>query len=210
MTSNFGGRYGFPGFYWVFVSTTGLESFFFEARKALQKIFFAFFFSATRVALLQNEIAPKSFFRVGFWQNGFFTDFHFWAAGFFFRGFVSSFFIGKNAQKNPPGKCPGKILQYLFKPRRRLSPVQWPKSFSPALFHSFAPAIQTQFQAQFQFFTTRICRGGHLSGPLNRLNGPRKCHFAPPENVPQKPVKWSKKSAILGHVNALVGRFRTI
>ena len=38
---DFGGGYGFPGFYrHIFVSTTGLERFFFEARKVLQKIFF--------------------------------------------------------------------------------------------------------------------------------------------------------------------------
>ena len=37
---DFGGRYGFPGFHRVFVSTTDLESFFFEARKVPQMIFF--------------------------------------------------------------------------------------------------------------------------------------------------------------------------
>ena len=48
---------------------------------------------------------------VGFWQNGFFADFYFWAAGFF-RGFrrriLSPHFCGKSAQKNPPGKSPAK------------------------------------------------------------------------------------------------------
>ena len=53
----------------------------------------------------------KDFIRVGFWQNGFFADFYFWAAGFF-RGFsrriFSPHFCGKSAQKNPPGKSPRK------------------------------------------------------------------------------------------------------
>ena len=51
------------------------------------------------------------FLRVGFWQNGFFADFYFWAAGFF-RGFCRRIFllilVGKRAQKNPPGKSPAK------------------------------------------------------------------------------------------------------
>ena len=50
--------------------------------------------------------------RVGFWQNGFFADFYFWAAGFV-RGFCRRIFSphfcgGKSAQKNPPGKSPAK------------------------------------------------------------------------------------------------------
>ena len=48
---------------------------------------------------------------VGFWQNGFFADFYFWAAGFF-RGFrrriFSPHFCGKSAQEIPPGKSPAK------------------------------------------------------------------------------------------------------
>ena len=37
---NFGGRYGFPGFYMVFVSTTGLESFSFRPEKLPKKFSF--------------------------------------------------------------------------------------------------------------------------------------------------------------------------
>ena len=49
--------------------------------------------------------------RVGFWQNRFFADFYFWAAGFFadfVAGFLLLIFVGKSAQKNPPGKSPAK------------------------------------------------------------------------------------------------------
>ena len=49
--------------------------------------------------------------RVGFWQNGFFADFYFWAIGFFRADFVAGFFlvfVGKSAQKSPPGKSPAK------------------------------------------------------------------------------------------------------
>ena len=49
--------------------------------------------------------------RAGFWQNGFFADFYFWAAGFF-RGFCRRMFllvfVGKRSQKIPPGKSPAK------------------------------------------------------------------------------------------------------
>ena len=49
---DFGGRYGCPGFYRVFVSTTGLEKFVFEARKVFRMFSFGggsvvFFFSAS-------------------------------------------------------------------------------------------------------------------------------------------------------------------
>ena len=52
--------------------------------------------------------------RVGFWQNGFFADFYFWAAGFF-RGFCrrifSPHFCGKKCPEKSSRKIPGKILQ---------------------------------------------------------------------------------------------------
>ena len=56
---------------------------------------------------------------VGFWQDGFFVDFDFWAAGFFSRilspDFFSSFLWGKSAQKNPPpGKAPAKSSKKFF------------------------------------------------------------------------------------------------
>ena len=54
------------------------------------------------------------YFRVGFWQNGFFADFYFWAAGFF-RGFsrriFSPHFCGKKCPEKSSKKIPGKILQ---------------------------------------------------------------------------------------------------
>ena len=37
-----------------------------------------------------------------------FADFYFWAAGFFLAGFFLLIFVGKSAQKNPPGKSPAK------------------------------------------------------------------------------------------------------
>ena len=56
-------------------------------------------------------------FRVGFWQNGFFADFYFWAAGFF-RGFsrriFSPHFCGKKCPEKSSGKIPGKILPKLY------------------------------------------------------------------------------------------------
>ena len=55
-------------------------------------------------------------FRVGFWQNGFFADFYFWAAGFF-RGFcrrIFSRFCGKKCPEKSSRKIPGKILQNLY------------------------------------------------------------------------------------------------
>ena len=55
--------------------------------------------------------------RVGFWQNGFFVDFYFWAAGFF-RGFCrrifSPHFCGKKCPEKSSRKIPGKILQNLY------------------------------------------------------------------------------------------------
>ena len=52
------------------------------------------------------------YLRAGSWQNGFFADSYFWAAGFFSRTFSPDFFllifVGKSAQKNPPGKSPAK------------------------------------------------------------------------------------------------------
>ena len=67
-------------------------------------------FSAFCKLKLRISVATRSL-SVGFWQNGFFAAFYFWAAGFF-RGFVAGFFllilVGKSAQKNPPGKSPAK------------------------------------------------------------------------------------------------------
>ena len=52
---------------------------------------------------------------VGFWQNGFFADFHLWD---FLRimlpEFFSPFCEGKSAEIIPPRKTPGKILQIIY------------------------------------------------------------------------------------------------
>ena len=62
----------------------------------------------------------KWILRVGFWQNGFFADFYFWAAGFFPRifspDFISSFLwekvprtiLQENPRENPPKFIPQK------------------------------------------------------------------------------------------------------
>ena len=55
----------------------------------------------------------KKFVRVGFFlQNGFFADFYFGAAGlsrgFCRRMFLLNFFVGRSAQRNPPGKAVAK------------------------------------------------------------------------------------------------------
>ena len=58
------------------------------------------------------------------------------------------------------------------RPRKSSSPVQLPKRFSPALFHSSAPAISnTVSNAISIFFTTRIRRHGHANKwrPQKRL-----------------------------------------
>ena len=55
-------------------------------------------------------------FRVGFWQNGFFADFYFWAAGVF-RGFSPGvflqIFVGKKVPRKILQENPGKVLQSL-------------------------------------------------------------------------------------------------
>ena len=65
----------------------------------------------------QHGYKPTINFRVGFWQNGFFADFYFWAAGFF-RGFprriFSPHFCGKKCPEKSSRKIPAKILQNLY------------------------------------------------------------------------------------------------
>ena len=55
------------------------------------------------------------FVRVGFWQNRFFADFYFWAAGSFLgfcrRIFLSSFFVGRVRIEKSSRKIPVQILQ---------------------------------------------------------------------------------------------------
>ena len=67
--------------------------------------------------------------RVGFWQNGFFADFYFWAAGFF-RGFSRRIFFphfcGKKCPKNPPGKSPQKSSKICTTKILRHISAEWP------------------------------------------------------------------------------------
>ena len=80
-----------------------------------QKVYVYVFYSLPQVrggqfrAKSRRKTTGRQFFRAGFRQNGFFADFYFWAAGFF-RGFSRRIFllifVGKSAQKNPPGKSP--------------------------------------------------------------------------------------------------------
>ena len=63
------------------------------------------------------KVTLKSLFRVGFWQNGFFADFYFWAAGFcrgFCRRIFSPHFCGKKCPEKSSRKIPDKILQILY------------------------------------------------------------------------------------------------
>ena len=67
----------------------------------------------------------------GFRQNGFFADFFFFGRQIFSRifspDFFSSFFVGKSAQKNPPGKSPEKSSKfYTTKILQHIS-ADWPE-----------------------------------------------------------------------------------
>ena len=67
--------------------------------------------------LLFTSFSFFGFVRVGFWQNGFFADFYFWAAGFF-RGFCrrmfSPHFCGEKCPEKSSRKIPDKILKMLY------------------------------------------------------------------------------------------------
>ena len=83
-------------------------------------LFCLFSFSPSVTALSHRNcrrLPDYSSIRVGFWQNGFFADFYFWAAGFF-RGFsrriFSPHFCGKKRPEKSSRKIPGKILQNLY------------------------------------------------------------------------------------------------
>ena len=85
------------------------------------------------------KVRASSLIRVGFWQNGFFADFHFWAAGIF-RGFCcrifSPHFCGKKCPENPqenPRQYPPKLIQ-------QKSPTHFCRGAGPSLggrFRSF-------------------------------------------------------------------------
>ena len=100
-------------------------------------------------------------FRVGFWQNGFFVDFYFCAAGFF-RGFCrrifSPHFCGKKCPEKSSRKIPGKILQNLYnKNPRQLSAEGLGQHFRS---HWRNVIIGRFFQWAFSMATATIVSGG--------------------------------------------------
>ena len=73
--------------------------------------------SQMTVGFLCGAGAETIIFRVGFWQNGFFADFYFWAAEFFrefSRRIFSPHFCGKKCPEKSSRKIPAKILQNLY------------------------------------------------------------------------------------------------
>ena len=74
--------------------------------------------------------SPNScFFRAGFWQNGFFADFYFLGRRIFSRNFLAGvfllIFVGKSAQKNPPGKSPRKSSKFCTTNILRHTSADW-------------------------------------------------------------------------------------
>ena len=84
--------------------------------KKRQKVSKSFRHFSTIFAQGKKRQRSSKSVRDGFWQNGFFADFYFWAAGFF-RGFCrrifSPHFCGKKCAEKSSRKIPGKILQNL-------------------------------------------------------------------------------------------------
>ena len=77
----------------------------------------------------KNMLENVEIIRVGFWQNGFFADFYFWAAEFF-RGFsrriFSPHFCGKKCPEKSSRKIPAKSSKiYTTKILRHIS-AEWP------------------------------------------------------------------------------------
>ena len=68
-------------------------------------------------SIFKYRSTERSFVRVGSWQNGFFADFYFLAAGVFFADFVAGFFlhifVGKKCPEKSSSKIPDKILENL-------------------------------------------------------------------------------------------------
>ena len=77
--------------------------------------------------------------RASFWQNGFFADFYFWAAGFdLVAGFFLLVFVGKVPRKKSSRKIPGKILQNSYNKNPRQLSAEGPGQemvFGPLLSH---------------------------------------------------------------------------
>ena len=81
-------------------------------------------------AFSSSLVFPALSVRVGFWQNGFFADFYFWAADGFSRilspELFSSFLWGKSGQIFFPGKSAAKSSKfYTTKILRHIS-ADWP------------------------------------------------------------------------------------
>ena len=91
-----------------------------------EKWFGVIFSKVIRIAPRKSELQAENRryrpkigdIRGGFWQNGFFPRIFIFGPPDFSADFVGGFFllifVGKGAQKNPPGKSPGKILQKLY------------------------------------------------------------------------------------------------
>ena len=72
--------------------------------------------------------------RVGFWQNGLFVDFSFWAAGFLrglSRRIFSHFFCGKKCPETSSRRIPGKILKNLYNKNPRHISAEGPAQEMP-------------------------------------------------------------------------------
>ena len=95
-------------------------------RNVLKRSFFPRDFEGTRtLKIFEKQFSRRSFrnnfvseVRAGFWQNRFFADIYFWAAGFiiadFVTGFFSSFLWGKVPRKilqENPRQTPPKFIQ---------------------------------------------------------------------------------------------------
>ena len=100
---------------------------------------------------------PNYDVRVGFWQNGFFADFCFWAAGFlrgFSRRIFSPHFCGKKCPEKSSRKIPGKTLQKLY---RTKSPTHFCRGAGP--------------NDAKQFFSLEMRKPSSV-----HLNSQEKCH----------------------------------
>ena len=79
-------------------------------------------------------IVAHPYVRVGFWQNGFFADFYFWAAGFlrgFCRRIFSLHFCGEKVPRKILQEIPGKILQILYDKNPRQLSAEGPGQHIP-------------------------------------------------------------------------------
>ena len=82
-------------------------------------------FATTSSSRRKKQFYPPVTFRVGFWQNGFFADFYFWAAGFS-RGFCPRIF--------PPHFCGKKVPRKILQENPRQNPPKFIQQKSPTHF----------------------------------------------------------------------------